>query len=177
MCFIIILSQPIGGFISRRLMQHAASKFSSVSFIQNRHVLDGLPSCRVISLQLREMLRKERWAVPAEKRASFHLCDPHQTSDALQLFEASLIPAFRIERKIIPENDRATEGDILWRKWAPLKYVKNFGTCWPTVQHLKGNFSWISPDIANAWIGKRLFEAVDVNETEGFWNLNECPET
>lgn len=96
------LSQAIGGLISWRLMQHAASKISCFLFIHNSHVLDGMPGCHVLSQRLTDTLsergrekREVGWS--AEKWASFHLCHPHQTSASLQLFEASLIPAFRIK--------------------------------------------------------------------------------
>lgn len=52
------LFQAIGGFISCRLMQHAASKFSRLLFIQNSRVLDDMPSCHVLSQQT---CWKKRW--------------------------------------------------------------------------------------------------------------------
>lgn len=116
-------------------MQHTASKISCFLFIHNSHVLDGMPGCHVLSQRLTDTLsergrekREVGWS--AEKWASFHLCHPHQTSASLQLFEASLIPAFRIKPvKKRMKSDRATEGDILGENGAPLKMCWEFFVC------------------------------------------------
>lgn len=91
------LSQAIGGFISCKLMQHTASKFSIFLFIQTSHVLDGMPSCCVLSQRLRDMLRKERWAGLGRNGPHSTCVTPTRRLPLFKLFEAALIPAFRIK--------------------------------------------------------------------------------
>lgn len=173
------LFQAIGGFISCRLMQHAASKFSRLLFIQNSRVLDDMPSCHVLSQQT--CWKKEvGWS--GEKWASFHLCHPHQASVSAQLFEASLIPALRI--KPMKKKDKKWQSDRrrhLRREQALLKYVKKF-VCTDPQCNIWGKFVWhifLSDQglaIGFAWIGKAPFEVAVVSDSGVFWNLNECPE-
>lgn len=177
MSFIIIYSRPLEASL-------AAGWCSTQPLNLASFYLFRIAACWMICPVVMFSLSRHVWGGKNEKEvgwsgekwASFHLCHPHQASACPQLFEASLIQAFRIKpmKKKRIKSDRVTEGDILGENRLLWNMLRNSFALTHNATS-EGNlcdtfFSDQGLAIGFAWIGKRTLWS---HGCKGFWSFSE----